>query len=160
MGECSKSPISKPSKNVIRFSITSKGLTNNMSLTDVTVAFFVDDYPAGFALDKDSDSWSDIGSTEKKRLRNHFFIIKRAAKMVLMHAQSYPLIPEDPSKYKEVIRRIATAAEECTRNDFEFGNKKISIHTLTNHPATKTLEKTLKLPDNTPEAMRRFFKSD
>lgn len=73
-----------------------------------------------YALDLKSDSWNDLDKSEKKRIRNHFANIKRAVKMVLMHADSYPSIPEDPSQYKEVTRRIATAAEERIRNEFWF----------------------------------------
>ena len=76
-----------------------------------------------------------------------------------MHADSYPLIPEDPSHYNEVLRRIATAAEERIRSNLGFENKRISIHTLTSHSMLKTLEKTLKLPVNTPDDIRKFFNS-
>ena len=64
-----------PPKGVIKFSISSKGLTNRMSVTDVTIAFFVDNFPAGFSLDKESDSWRDLDASEWKRLRNHFAAI-------------------------------------------------------------------------------------
>jgi hypothetical protein len=138
-------PVSLNCAGVIRFSINSKGLTNQMSLADVTTAFFADNYHVGFALDKESDSWNDLDLNERKRLRNHFGNIKCAVRMVLMHADSYPSIPEDPSQYKETIRRIATAAEERIRNDFCFGNKTISIYKLTTHPTTKILKKSLKL---------------
>jgi hypothetical protein len=160
MGEAPRPDASPSSEGTIKFSISSKGLTNQMSLADVTTAFFADNYPAGFALDKASDSWSDLDITERKRLRNQFGNIKRAVRMVLMHSDSYPLIPEDPSQYKEVIRRIATTAEERIRNDFSFGNRNISVYKLTSHPAMKELEKTLKLPENTPEDARKVFKSD
>ena len=76
-----------------------------------------------------------------------------------MHADSYPLMPEDPSQHKEVLQRIATAAEERIRNDLGFENKRISVSTLTSHPVIKNL-KTLKLPDNTPRDMRKFFNSN
>ena len=98
-----------------------------MSVADVTVSFFVDNYPAGFKKDKDSDSWNDLDPTERKRLRNHFAAIKRAVRMVLMHADSYPTIPDD----KESIRRLATAAVERIRNELEFGNKTITYYKLT-----------------------------
>lgn len=160
MGEATKAAMSLPSKGVIRFSISSRGLANQMSLADVATAFFANDFPAGFALNKESDSWNDLDLTERKHLRNHFGNIKRAARMVSMHADSYPLIPEDPLQHKEVIHRIAAAAEECTCNDFGFGSKAISICKLSSHPSMKMLEKSLKLPENTPEDARKFFKSN
>jgi hypothetical protein len=161
MGETPRPDAPPSSEGTIKFSISNKGLTNQMSLADVTTAFFADNYPAGFALDMKSDSWKDLDQKERKKLRNRFQIIKRAVRMVLMHADSYPLPPEDPSQYKEVIRGIATQAEERIRNEFCFAKKtKISIHTLTTHLEMKTFEKTLKLPENTPEEARKFFKSD
>jgi hypothetical protein len=143
MGEAPRPDTPSSSEGTIKFSISSKGITKQMSLADVTTAFFVDNYPTGYALDLKSDSWRDLDKTEQKRIRNHFGNIKRAVRMVLMHADSYPLIPEDPSQYKEVTRRIAVSAEERIRNEFGFGNKtKISIYTLTTHPEMKTFEKT------------------
>ena len=85
------------------------------SVTDATVWFFIENYPAGMALDINSDSWKDLENTERKKLRNLFASIKRAVRMVLMHTDSYPLIPEDPSQYKEFLRRTATVAEERIR---------------------------------------------
>lgn len=98
------------SNGVIKFSLSSKGLTNQMSLADVAVAFFVDNFPAGCALDMKSHSWKDLDSTEKKRMHNLCGNIKRAFGMVLMHA-----------------------------DNLGFGNKIISVHKLTNHSAFKTL---------------------
>jgi hypothetical protein len=153
-------PTPKLPSNVIKFSIASKGLTNRTSVTDVTVAFFVEDYRVGFELDKKSESWNDLEPPERKRLRNYFGTIKRAVRMVLMHADSYPLVPEDPSKYKETVRRIATTAEERIRKDLDFDDKNISIYKLTKHPSMKSLENTIELPDNTPEDARKFCNAD
>jgi len=162
MGEAkpTATTLSSSSSGVIRFSVSSKGLTNQMSVADVTVAFFFDNHPVGWKLDKESDSWSDVDISERKRLRNHFSAIKRAVRMVLMHADSYPSIPNDPLQYKESIRRIATAAEERIRNDLCFGNRIITIYKLNGHSEMKNLEKSLKLPENTPEEACKFFKSD
>lgn len=140
---------------VILFSISSEGLTKQKSLTDVTVAFFIENYPTGVALDINSDSWKDLENTKRKKLRNLFASIKRAVRMVLMHADSFPPTPD--KQFKETLWRTATAAEECTRNDFGFGDKLISHWKLADHPKTKTLEKTLKPPENTPEDIRKFF---
>lgn len=85
----SKSDMPAP-RGVIKFSISSKGLTNQRSVVDVTIAFFVDNYPAGFTLDKESESWKDQDASERKRLRNHFAAVKRAVRMILMHLDSYP----------------------------------------------------------------------
>ena len=124
-----------------------------MYLTDVTTAFFAENYHAGYPLDRDSDSWNDMNAQERKKL-------KRAVRMVLMHADSYPLVSENPSQYKEMIQRIATVAEERIRNHFRFENKPISVYKLIDHPEMKKFEKILKLPDNTPEEACKFFRSD
>jgi len=74
--------------------------------------------------------------------------------MVLIHADSYPLMPEDRSKHKEMVRRIATAAEERMRDALGFEDKTISMHKLEKalkDPNMKELERTLKAPANTPE---------
>ena len=126
-----------------------------MSLTDITVAFFIDNYPAGFALDKDSDSWNDLDTNEKKRLRNLFAWIRRSVRMILLHSDSFP-----PSVDKETIRRIASLAEERIRTDFGFDSKTITMYKLCRHERTKQLESTMSLPSNTPDDMIRFFKND
>lgn len=142
------------SKVIMRFSISRESLTKDASVAEVTVRFFVDDCAAGFDSDKRSDSWKDLDKQEKKSVRDHFQSIKRAVRMVPMHADSFP----DPStQLKERLRLMATSAEERTHNDLGFGNRRITVHTLTQHPDIKTLENTLKLPDNAPEEMRKFF---
>ena len=160
VGHTKEVPSTPTQHDVIRFSISSKALTNRMSLTDVTIAFFVDNYETGFILDKKSDMWGDLDLSERKRLRNLFFTIKRAVRMVLMHADAYPEKPECITDYKEVVRKIAQPAEERIRNELGFGKKTISIYKLTSHPSIKTLEKSLKLPENTPEHANKFFKID
>ena len=55
---------------------------------------------------------------------------------------------------------MAAPAEDRIRNNLDFGHKRMSIYTLPTIPEFKTLEKTLKLPSNTPEEARKFFKSD
>ena len=132
-----------------------------MSVSDVFVSFFYEDHRAGFELDKNSEAWKeDMEKPEKKTHKNLFGKIKRAVRFLLMHADEFPLIPDDPSKYKEVLRRSATAAEERIRNSLDFGDKKISIYTMVNLPNLKDLEKKLNLPANTPEDWRKFFKSN
>lgn len=155
IGKVPKPDVTPSSQCVIPFSISSKAFTKQMTVTDATVQFFVDKHPAGLILDMKSDSWKDLDSTEKKRLRNLFNSTKRAVRMVLMHADSFPPTPD--KQFKETLRRTATAAEERIRNDFGFGDKTISIWKLADHPMTKTLEKTLELPENTPEDIRKIF---
>ena len=96
-----------------------------------------------------------LSLTERKKLRNLFNSVKRSVKMVLMHADSFPSTPD--KQFKEVLRKIATAAEERIRKDFGFGDKPISHWMLADHPMTKTLEKTLNLPENTPQDIRKFL---
>ena len=147
---------------VVKFSISSKGLnTNQASVANVTVAFFTNNFPAGFALDKGSDSWNDMDLNERKKIRNHCGTIKRAVRMALMHADSFPPpSPEGSEPWKESLGRMATAAEEHTCEDLDFGKKVITIHEPTKHQDLKTLEANLKLPDDTPEHPRKLFKSD
>jgi len=134
LGDRPQSVSSQPSSSVItKFTVSSKGITNRMSVSDVFVSFFYEDYRAGFELDKNSEAWKeDMDATEKKKHKNLFAKIKRAIRMVLMHADDFPLPPDDPSKYKEVLRRTTSAAEDRIRNSLAFGEKKISFYTLTN----------------------------
>ena len=158
MGERPESPRFTSPLTVIKFTTSSKGLTNQNSVSDVFVAFFDEDYRAGYALDLNSESWKeDMDPIERKSHKNKFASIKRVVRMVLMHADSHPSMPEVPPKCKEVLRRIATAAEEHIRNDLRFENKRISVATLTSHPMTEDLEKTPSLPANTPEDICKFF---
>lgn len=129
-------------------------------MSDVFVSFFYENYRAGFELDKKSEVWQeDMDDSDKKKYKNLFARIKRAVRMVLMHADDFPLIPDDPSKYKEVLRRIAKAAEERIRDRLDFGDKKISVYTLTNLPQIKDMENELNLPANTPDDWQKWFKS-
>ena len=96
---------------------------------------------------------------ERKHYKNLFAMIKRAVRMVLMHADEFPTIPDDPSNYKEVLRRTATPAEERIRSSLNFGAKRISFYILTNLPEIKELENKLNLPANTPDDWQKFFKS-
>lgn len=119
-------------------------------------SFFVDDYRTGYALESKSPSWNELDTQEKKSLRNKFSTIKRAVRIVSLYADSYPLIPK-----KDVAREIAAVAEKRLRVALGFDDKTtISIYKLENQlklPGMKELEKSLKLPDNTPEDARKFF---
>jgi hypothetical protein len=150
-------------KGVIRFSISSQSLPKYASLSDVTTAFFVDNYCAGYAMDTKSPPCNELDSQQKKSLRNKFGSIKHAVRMVLMHADAYPVMPNNPSEYKGVIHAIATAAEKRILDAFGLEDKTISIYKLEKQlklPAMKELEKSLRLPDNTPDDMRKFFKKE
>ena len=101
-----ESPQSKPPSNVIKFSVSSKGLTNQMPVADVFVSFFDKDGRTGFELDKKSDSLKeDMDALETKHCKNKFANIKRSVRFVLMHSCSYPLSPkaEDRSHCKQTL---------------------------------------------------------
>jgi len=154
----SNAVIVPPSKGVTKFSTSPKGVANQMSVADVFTAFFYEDFRLGFEMEKNSESWKeDMDAVEKKRLKNKFASVKRAARFVLMHADSCPIPPEDPSQCKEILRRTAHEAEERIRSKLDFGEKRISFCTLTSAPEMKTIERTLSLPANTPEDARKFF---
>ena len=127
-----------------------------MGLVDVFTTFFVDNYPVGFTLDKESESWND-DVIERTRVRNLFTNIKRAVRMMLMHSDSYPT-SDDSANYKEVVCRIANDTEERIQNDLDFGSKIISIYMLMKHDSFKMLENTLRLPENTPSNMVIFLR--
>jgi hypothetical protein len=140
-----------------------KGLPKNASLSEVTTSFLADNYRVGYAMDSKSPSWNELNPQERKSLHNKFGSIKRAVKMVLLHADSYPLIPSNPSQYKSNIRAIANAAEKRICDALGLEEDTISVYKLEKQlklPHLKDLEKTLKLPSNTPEEMKKFFKSD
>jgi len=114
-------------------------------------------------LDAKSLSWNDLNSQEKKSIRSKFYTMKRAAKLILMFADSYPSMPEDPTRHKEVVRRVATSA--CERLQDAMGKKKktITAGRLEKPLAkeeNKNIEKNGKLPGNAPEDAQRFFESD
>jgi len=153
-------PVPPPALNVIRFSISSQCLPNNASLSDVTITFFANNYPTGYAMDTKGPTWNELDPQQKKSLRNKFGSIKRAVRMVLMHADAYPVIAN-----KSAIRVIATAAEKRLLDALGLEDKSISIYKLEKQlklPEMKEMlvEKSLKLPENTPDDMRKFFKGD
>jgi len=98
MGEHSQPPVSasKPAA-ITKFTISCKGLTNQMSVADIFVTFFDEDFRAGFGLDKQSEAWKDMDAPERRTCKNKFESINRAVRFVLLHADSHPLVPEDVS---------------------------------------------------------------
>ena len=156
-GESRASP-SKPTSDdsAIKFSVSSESLTKQMPVSDVAVTFFVDNCLEGFQLDKESDSWNDLLQPERKKLRNFFGAIKRAVRLLLSFCDSFPC-----SLDKETLCRVFSDAETLTRDHLRFEpHKNLTIYLLTQHPKAKELEKAMKLPDNTPDPLRKFFKSE
>jgi len=154
-------PMTSQKKCLLKFSISSKTLSQKPSLTEVTTAFFVDDFKAGYELDTKSQAYKEMPQAEKKKFRNKFSTIKKAVKAVLVCAESYPNPDEseDPLHCKEKVRRIASVGEERMRNDFEeFKDTNISMYKL-EKVITKEIEKSWILPKDTPEEARKFFKA-
>ena len=157
----SPKPQAPPPKSVLMFSVSSRCLSTSAPLSEVVTAFFVDDYPAGYLLETQSPSWDELDSQGKKKLRNKFSLIKRVVRLVLMHADSFPVNTGNRVQYKKDIFAIARAAEVQIRAALGFDAKTtITRHKLEKQPGLKELEKALKLPDNTPEDMRKFFNTN
>ena len=74
--------------------------------------------------------------------------------MILLHADSYP-----ETKDSDEVRGIATLAEKRLRESLKFDEgRPLSMYKLEKElKGTNSLEKTHRLPDNTPEEMRKFF---
>jgi len=125
-GEAPASTAPDSPKGVIRFSISSKSLPKCASLVDATTAFFANNCHAGHVLDAKSASCDELDPQGKKSLRNKFATVKRAMRMVLLHADSHPSKPKSPPHHKDLIRGIATTAEKRlrTRKPLMFANWK------------------------------------
>jgi len=168
MGEAPASTVPDSPKGVIRFSISCKSLPTCASLVDVTTAFFADNCYAGHALDMKSASYDELDPQGKKSMRNKFATVKRAVRMVLLHADSYPSKPKNPSHHKDLIRGIATLAEKRLRKHEALGFKDketVSVCKLEKQlgevPAAVKEELEKKpLPVDTPDDMCKFFSSN
>ncbi|CAB9527068.1 expressed unknown protein [Seminavis robusta] len=151
IGEAPEPPQHK-SKCLIKFSTNTEG--KNTSLTELTTAFFAEDYRAGYALDQRSGSWDEL--SKPRTLINKFGSMKCAVRFVLMHADEFP-----PTANKEEIRRIAKPAEDQIRQTLQFEKDKVITHSKLERklklPAFREIEKKGKLPENTPEDWRKFF---
>ena len=133
-------------KGVTRFSTNSKSLPT--SLTELVVAFFADEYWAGFELDKKQSNWDEI----KKSCGNKFSTVKKAVRFVLCHADSYPLKPENsPYHDKVMIPAIAKEAKKRVREAVGFDDvETVSVYKLEKKlslPVVKEYEKSLNLPE-------------
>ena len=126
-------------------------------MSEVAVAFFVDDHMRGHQLDKQTDSWNnDMSTPEKKRLCNFCGAIKRAVRTLLCCCDSFPSTFD-----KECLGKVFSDAENRLRDNLGFEpQKNVTVHLLIQHPESKKLEKTLKPPENTPDPLWKVFKSD
>jgi hypothetical protein len=59
-------PETSPSKGVLFFSVSSKCLSTSASLSEVTTAFFVDDYRTGYTLETKSPAWNERDSNQEE----------------------------------------------------------------------------------------------
>lgn len=120
----------------------------------MTTAFFADNYHSGYIQETGSQHWNELDAQARKSIRNKFTTVKRAVKMVLLHADSYP-----ETKDKDEIRGIAIPAEKRLREALKFdGEKPLSMYRLEKElKRSNSLEKACELPDNTPDEMRKFF---
>ena len=96
----------------MKFLVSSKTLTTQSDMADVFTAFFVDNYPVGFRIDKECDIWKDLETQERRRLRDLFRVIKRVVRVMLMHADKYPAEANNPLEYKTLVRKIAVDAQD------------------------------------------------
>lgn len=150
--------IPHPPKNVLMFSVSSKCLPAKASLTETTVAFFLDDYRTGYELEQKSFMWNEQDPTTLKKIRNKFSLIKRAVRLTLFHADSFPLFSNNRTQYKKDISVIAKDAEDKIRVCLNFDDSVITRHKLEKQPGLKDLERRLKLPKNTPSDWEKFFR--
>lgn len=150
-----------PLKRALMFSVSSKCLSTSASLAEVTTAFFVDDYRTGYDLESKSPAWNELDPPARKKLRNKYSLIKRAVRLVLMHADSFPLVSNNRAQHKKDVSAMTRAAEERIRIVLRFDPKStITRSKLEKQPGLKELEGSLKLPDNTPGDWHKFFKTD
>jgi hypothetical protein len=105
-------------------------------------AFFVDNYPVAWTREENSPgmTWTELKGSV---LSNHFGNIKRAVRMVLMHADSF-----DSWGHLLRITRKPTELLSPPRNEygrfFCFGTKTIErFYKLTSHATMKVLENLL-----------------
>jgi len=150
-----------PLKGVIKFSVSSQSLPKNAPLSEVMTRFFTENFHVGMELDKQSPSWNDPDQWDKQRkqkLSNKLSTIKRAVRMMLMHADAYP------TGSKDVIRSVATAAEKKLTTNLGLETKTISIYNLERQlsvASVKEYENSLtlpyELPANTPDYMRKIL---
>lgn len=148
----------KPAVDAITFSTLSVGLGQKPSLSEVTVAFFVEDYINGYEREKRLWDREKKDERDKKSIRRKFSIIKKAVRVVLLHAASFPLQPKPPGNYRRHVQTIAEAAEESIRKSLNVDKNRLTVYTLEKLLKDSPLDPNLQLPTNTPSDMVTYFK--
>ncbi|CAB9508633.1 expressed unknown protein [Seminavis robusta] len=159
-------------KALLRFSRSGPSEGAPVSLTEATIGFFYDNYPAGYELDKRSPSWEEFDSNKKKALGSKLNTIRNAVRVVLLHADSCPL-KQNSSEYwnkadirgiaREAEKRVCEALETLRLNASVQDCKTITISNLERamkDPKWKEYEKSLVLPANTPDDIRKVLKKN
>lgn len=139
------------------FSVASRSLSTRAGIAEVTVGWFMDNYILGFAEEKKSAAWKKQDDRERRSIRNKFNSIRRAVRMMLMHFPNYPRMNGDPKQIRQTITSLSKDAEEQIRTKFGFGTKIITIYKLEANSMMKEHERSMKLPEDTPDAMKKFF---
>ena len=62
-----------PSSDVTKFTVSSKGTTNHMSVSDVFVSFFCECHRTSFKMDENSEAWKEDMDVPKRRTHNNLF---------------------------------------------------------------------------------------
>lgn len=148
------------------FSVNLKDLnSSSYSLSEVTVKFFAEDYRTGYARETKSPIWREHDERAKKKIHNEYSLVKRVVRLVLMHADSFPQMSNNRPQYKQDVFALARPAEERIREALGFSEATITRRKLEKQPGLKELEDSLKLPDNmfklpdnTPDDWRKYFK--
>lgn len=145
-----------PSIPMKKFSVSSKALANHASAVDVTVLFFVEDFPVGMSMEQRSDSWKDLEPKAQRSLRNRFGAIRRAVRMVVHHMSSFP--PMTDHDFKSTLCNLAIEAVKGLRQSCHLPeDKNITVHAMASNSQTTPLELALNLPSDLPEGWREVF---
>ena len=147
-----------PPPGQIRFTVLCNQLSKRPSVVEVMTGFFLEDYRASYALEKKSPWWQDKPKSEREAVVKKFCLYKRIAKVVLGHADAYPLRSSKPSD-RAVITGILTVAENKLRERLGIAETGLlTVSKLEKQLAgLKDYEQSLELPTDTPLDMRDFF---
>lgn len=88
------------SHGVLMFSVSLRSLSASASLSEITTAFFVDDFCTGHDIESKSPAWTDLDTRTKEKLRRKCSLIKRSVRPVLMHADSFPPASDNRVQHK------------------------------------------------------------